>query len=60
MEKKTVWMIMGAVGAVAALGVGSYLAWNSKQARMMRAAKRAGRILYKAGAVLQSVSEMTD
>ena len=60
MEKKTVWTLVGMIGGFAALGVGAYLAWNSKQARMARAAKRTGRLLYKAGSVLQSVSELAD
>ncbi len=60
MKKKTVWTVVGMLGGFAALGFGAYLVWNSKQARMARAAKRTGRLLYKAGSVLQSVSGLTE
>ena len=51
MNKKA-WMIsVGSALGVASLGACGVLLWNSKQARMMRAAKRTGKILYKMGAV---------
>ena len=58
MNKKTVMITVGAVGGAIALGTGAYALWNSRQLRMARAARRVGQILYKAGAVLQSVSEI--
>lgn len=54
------WILLGTVGGVAALGAGTYAVWNCRQMRMVRAAKRASKILYKAGSVLQSVSEIAD
>ena len=60
MDKKTMWILFGTVGGVAALGAGAYAIWNCRQMKMMRGAKRAGKILYKAGAVLQSVADVTD
>ncbi len=58
MNKKTVMITVGAVGGALALGVGAYSLWNSRQLRMARTARRIGQMLYKAGAVLQSVSEI--
>lgn len=60
MDKKLMWILLGTVGGVAALGAGTYAVWNCKQMRMLRAAKRASKILYKAGSVLQTVSEIAD
>ena len=59
-NKKMMWVLLGTAGGVAVLGAGAYAVWNCRQLRMMRAARRAGKILYKAGAVLQSVSEFAD
>ncbi len=58
MNKKTVMITAGAIGGAIALGAGAWALWNSRQLRMARAARRVGQILYKAGAVLQSVSEI--
>lgn len=60
MNKKNMWIVLGAVGGAAALGIGAYAVWNSKQLRMMRAAKRAGTILYKTGAMLQTMSGVVE
>lgn len=60
MSKKA-WMIsLGSALGVAAMGACGVLIWNSKQARMMRTAKRTGKILYKMGSVLQSVSGIAE
>lgn len=48
--------MLAAVGGLAALGIGAYALWNSRQAKLTRAAKYAGKVLYKAGSVLQSVA----
>ena len=56
MDKKKMWIVLAAAGGAAALGVGAYALWNSKQLRMVRTAKRAGKILYKTGAMLQTMS----
>ena len=45
-------MIMG----VALVGVGAYAVWNSRQAKMLRAAKRTSLILNKTATILQSIS----
>jgi cytochrome bd-type quinol oxidase subunit 1 len=58
MNKKTVMITAGAIGGAIALGAGAWAIWNSRQLRMARAARRIGQILYKAGTVLQSVSEI--
>lgn len=56
MNKKTLLITLGAVGTAVAIGAGSIAVYNSKQMRMMRAAKRTGKILYKMGSVLQAAS----
>jgi cytochrome bd-type quinol oxidase subunit 1 len=58
MNKKTVMITAGAIGGAIALGAGAWAIWNSRQLRMARATRRIGQILYKAGTVLQSVSEI--
>lgn len=61
MRHKKTWMITAAgVLGVAAMGVGAVAIWNSHQMRMMRAAKRTGKLLYKMGTVLQSVSGVAE
>lgn len=59
-NKTACWVSLGSVLGVAALGVGAVAIWNCKQLRMMRAAKRTGKMLYKMGAVLQSVSGIAE
>lgn len=60
MNKKTVMISVGSAVGVAALGLGAVAVWNCRQLRMMRAAKRTGKLLYKMGTVLQSVSGVAD
>ena len=61
MNNKKAWIISaGSVLGVAAIGVGAAMVWNSRQMRMARAAKRTGKLLYKMGTVLQSVSGIAD
>lgn len=55
MDRKAT-VCVGVLGGMVLLGIGAYSLWNCKQLRMMRAAKRAGKVLYKVGAVLQSLS----
>ncbi len=55
-SKKACLITLGAVGAAVAVGVGSLAVYNSRQMKMMRAAKRTGKILYKMGSVLQAAS----
>ena len=56
MNRKTVWILGGTLGGVTAVGLAAVAVWNSKQMRTARVLKRAGKILYKVGSVLQSVS----
>ena len=58
MNKKAMMIALGAVGGLAAVGLGAYAVWNSKQLRSARAAKRIGGMLYKTGAILQAVSDL--
>ena len=60
MNKKSILILTGVVGGVAALGGIVAAVLNSKQMRMVRAARRTGKILYKVGTVLQNLSGMTD
>ncbi len=57
-NKKMIITLASVAGGVAALGIGGMAIWNSKQLRTMRAVKRTEKILYKAGAVLQTLSEV--
>ena len=56
---KIIWTVAAIMAGVALLGAGAYLAWNSRQARILRATKRAANVMYKTGMVLQSVAEAT-
>ena len=59
MNKKAMIAALCAVGGIAAVGLGVYAVWNSRQLRTARTAKRVGKVLNKAGAILQSVSDLT-
>lgn len=54
------WVVAGIMAGAALLGAGAYLAWNSRQAKMLRAAKRTGKILRRTGIILQSVADATE
>lgn len=56
MNRKAAAITLGSLGGAAMIGVGIALIWNCRQMRLMRSFKRAGRILYKVGAAMQSVS----
>ena len=58
-NNKIIWTVAAIMAGVALLGAGAYLAWNSRQARILRATKRAASVMYKTGMVLQSVAEAT-
>lgn len=60
MNKKTIMITVGSVLGVTAIGLGAVAVWNCKQLRMMRAAKRTGKLLYKMGTALQSVSGIAE
>ena len=54
---KVTWTVAAVMAGATLLGAGAYLAWNSRRAKMLRAAKRTANVLYKTGAVLQSVAD---
>ncbi len=58
--KKTLLFALGAMLGVTALGLGAAAVWNSRQLRAMRAAKRTGKLLYKMGTALQTVSGLAE
>jgi hypothetical protein len=60
MDNKTKWTVLGTVSGIALLSVGAVLLWNSKQLRLARAYKRAGRILYSVGTALRNVSGVAE
>ena len=60
MNKKQILIWAGVLGGVAAVGGIAASIWNSEQMRAARAAKRASKILYKVGAVMQTVSGIAD
>ena len=59
-DAKHVWTVAGIMAGAALAGAGTYLIWNSRQARMLRTAKRTGKILRRTGAILQAVADATD
>lgn len=59
-NRKTVLFTLGAMLGVTALGLGAAAVWNSRQLRAMRAAKRTGKLLYKMGTALQTVSGLAE
>ena len=58
---KKAWMIaLGTVSGATALAVGAVAVWNSRQMRLMRAAKRTGKLLFRVGSAIQAVSGMVE
>lgn len=55
-NQKLLWAILGTAGGLTAVGVGSAMIWNSRKMKWMRLAKRAEKVLYKTGVMLQSVA----
>ena len=60
MNMKTWMIVAGAVGGITLLGAGAFAVWNSKQMRMMRTAKRTGKLLYKMGSAMQAISGIAE
>lgn len=60
MNKKGLWITLGAVGGVTLLGVAAAMVWNSKQLRAMRAVKRTSKILYQVGTAMRNVAELSE
>ena len=59
-NQKIMWTVAAVMTSATLLGAGAYLAWNSRQAKMLRAAKRTSKILHKAGTILQTVAEVAN
>lgn len=57
---KGAWITAGVMAGIALAGTGAYLMWNSRQAKMLRAAKRTGKVLRRTGAILQAVADATE
>ena len=61
LKNKKTWMItLGTVGAATAIAFGAAAIWNSRQMRLMRAAKRTSKLLYRVGSAMQAVSGMVE
>ena len=57
---KGAWIAAGVMAGIALVGTGAYLMWNSRQAKMLRTAKRTGKILRRTGAILQAVADAAE
>ena len=57
-HRGAVWTVAAVMAGATLLGGIAYLAWNSRQAKMLRAVKRTGSILRKSAAILQSIAEV--
>lgn len=55
-NQKMILTICGAAGGLAVIGVGAALVWNSRQMKLWRLSRCAEKVLYRTGAVLQSVA----
>jgi hypothetical protein len=59
-SSKGMWIAAGVAAGLALMGTGAYLMWNSRQARMLRTAKRTGKLLRRTGAILQAVADAAE
>lgn len=59
-RSKGAWIAAGVMAGAALVGTGAYLMWNSRQAKMLRAAKRTGKVLRRTGAILQAVADAAE
>ena len=55
-NQKMLWTVLGSVGGLAVIGFGAAMVWNSRQMKLWRLSKKAEKVLYRTGAVLQSVA----
>ena len=61
LKNKKTWMItLGAVSGATAIAFGAAAVWKSRQMRLMRAAKRTSKLLYRVGSAMQAVSGMVE
>ena len=59
-QAKRTWIAAGVAAGVVLAGTGAYLMWNSRQAKMLRTAKRTEKILRRTGAILQAVADAAE
>ena len=57
---RTTFITAGVLGAVAELGAGAWVIYNSEQMRMLRATRRAGRLMNRVGVALQTLSTVVE
>lgn len=55
-KQKLLWAVLGTTGGLAILGAGVAAVWNSRQMKFWRMSKKAEKILYRTGSVLQSIA----
>lgn len=60
MNKKTIAITAGAIGAVMILGGCIALVCNSKKMKTARAVKRASRVMYHVGTAMRNISGETE
>ena len=58
--KTTIFVTLGAVGAVTLIGVAAAMVYNCKQMRAARTLKRTGKVLYMLGTAMRNVSGMEE
>lgn len=55
-NQKLLWAILGTTGGLAILGAGVAAIWNSRQVKLWRLSKKAEKILFRTGSMLQSIA----
>ncbi len=55
-NQKLLWAILGTTGGLAILGAGAAAIWNSRQMKIWRLSKKAEKILFRTGSMLQSIA----
>ncbi len=55
-NQKLLWTILGTTGGLAILGAGVVAVRNSRQMKFWRLSRKAEKILYRTGSVLQSIA----
>lgn len=55
-NQKMLLIVLGTAGGLAAVGFGAAMVWNSRQMKLWRLSKKAEKVLYRTGAMLQSIA----
>lgn len=55
--QKTMWIVMGTVGGVMALGATAVGVWNSRQMKTMRVMKKTNALIHRVGTTLCKIAE---